>query len=83
MSATPDNTLADPEQLIADLRRRLAEHEAELTQAFGQLATCQITAMMPPSALPHIELFEYKSPSGGRCADGLASRGLLFEPGRG
>jgi hypothetical protein len=38
MSVTPDNTLADPEQLIADLRRRLAEHEAELTQALGQLA---------------------------------------------
>jgi hypothetical protein len=94
MSATPDNTLADPEQLIADLRSRLAGHEAELTQALGQLAivtfnsgtfndTCQITAMMPPSALPHIEPLEYKTPSGGRCADGLAGRGLLLEPGRG
>jgi hypothetical protein len=30
MSATPDNTLADSE-LIADLRRRLAEREAEQT----------------------------------------------------
>ena len=38
MSATPDNTLADPEQLMADLRRRLAEREAELSQALEQQA---------------------------------------------
>jgi hypothetical protein len=25
MSATPDNTIADPEQLIADLQRQLAQ----------------------------------------------------------
>jgi hypothetical protein len=43
--------------------------------------TCQITAMMPPSALPHIELLEYKTPAGGRCADGLAAR--VLEPGLG
>jgi hypothetical protein len=29
MNATPENTAADPEQLIADLRRQLAEREAE------------------------------------------------------
>ena len=29
MSATPDSTLANPEQLIADLRRQLAECQAE------------------------------------------------------
>src|ERR1700730_9522627 len=29
MSATPDNTLADPEQFIADLQRQLAECKAE------------------------------------------------------
>ena len=32
MSATPDSTSADAEQLIADLRRRLAEREAELAE---------------------------------------------------
>jgi hypothetical protein len=88
MSATPDNTFADPEQLIADLRRRLAEHEAELTGSPSSRSTagndtCQITAMIPPSALPHIELLEYKTPSGGRCVDGLAARGFHLEPGRG
>jgi hypothetical protein len=33
MSTTPDNTLADPEQLIADLRRLLAEREADADDA--------------------------------------------------
>jgi len=32
MSATPDSTLANPEQLIADLQRQLAECRTELTQ---------------------------------------------------
>jgi class 3 adenylate cyclase/uncharacterized protein YdeI (YjbR/CyaY-like superfamily) len=32
MSATPDSTSADAEQLIADLRRHLAEREAELAE---------------------------------------------------
>jgi hypothetical protein len=33
MSATPDNTLADPEQLIADLQRQLSECKAERDEA--------------------------------------------------
>jgi len=32
MSTTPDSTLANPEQLIADLQRQLAECRTELTQ---------------------------------------------------
>ena len=36
MSATPDNPLADPEEPITDLRRRLAEGEAELGEALEQ-----------------------------------------------
>jgi PAS domain S-box-containing protein len=32
MSATPDSTLANPEQFIADLQRQLAERDAELTE---------------------------------------------------
>src|SRR6516164_6066135 len=38
MSATPDSTLANPEQRIADLERRLAESRAERIQALRQLA---------------------------------------------
>ena len=33
MSATPDSTLTNPQQLIADLERQLAEREAELAEA--------------------------------------------------
>jgi len=33
MSATPDSTLANPEQVIADLQRQLAERRAELDKA--------------------------------------------------
>src|SRR6516225_3949006 len=36
MSATPDSTLADSEQLVADLKRQLAEREAELVEAREQ-----------------------------------------------
>ena len=32
MSATPDSTLANPEQLITDLQRQLAEREAEFAE---------------------------------------------------
>jgi hypothetical protein len=32
MSATPDSTLANSEQRIADLERQLAEREAELAK---------------------------------------------------
>ena len=38
MSATPDSTLANPEQRIADLERRLAESRAERVEALRQLA---------------------------------------------
>jgi hypothetical protein len=38
MSATPDSTLANPEQLIADLRRQLAESRIERDEAQRQLA---------------------------------------------
>jgi hypothetical protein len=33
MSTMPNNTLADPEQLIADLQRRLSERKAEYDEA--------------------------------------------------
>ena len=38
MSATPDSTFANPEQLIADLQRQLAEFRAERDEAQRQLA---------------------------------------------
>jgi GAF domain-containing protein len=38
MSATPDRTLANPEQIIADLRRQLAECKAERDEREAELA---------------------------------------------
>ena len=43
MSATPDSTLANPEQLIADLQRQLAEREVELAEALKrETATAEV-----------------------------------------
>src|SRR6516162_735164 len=43
MSATPDSTLANPEQLIADLQRQLAECQAERDEALRQqTATAEV-----------------------------------------
>ena len=43
MSATPDSTLADPQQVIADLQRQLAASNAERDEAQQRLAE------VPPS----------------------------------
>jgi hypothetical protein len=39
MSAMPDNTLADSEQRVADLRRQLAQCRAERDEALAQQTT--------------------------------------------
>jgi hypothetical protein len=40
MSPTPDRALADPQQIIADLRQRLAESTAERDEAKRKLKEC-------------------------------------------
>jgi len=48
MSATPDSTLADPEQRIADLQRQLAERTAERDEALArEAATAEIFIGLP------------------------------------
>jgi GAF domain-containing protein len=52
MSATPDSTLADPEdRLIADLQRQLAECKAERDEALArEAATAEVLAVVNASA---------------------------------
>ena len=43
MSATPDSTLSNPEQRIAELERQLAERKAERDEALEQqTATAEV-----------------------------------------
>ena len=50
MSATPDTRLANPEQLVADLQRQLAECKAERDEAFEQqTATAEVLQVINSS----------------------------------
>src|ERR1700746_1599869 len=50
MSATPDNTFADPQRLIADLQRQLAEYKAERDEALEQqTATAEVLQVINSS----------------------------------
>jgi GAF domain-containing protein len=50
MNATPDSTLANPEQLIADLQRQLAECKAERDEALEQqTATAEVLQVINSS----------------------------------
>ena len=51
MSATPNSTLADSEQLIVDLQRQLAECRAERDEALEQqTATAEVLQVINSSA---------------------------------
>jgi two-component system, NtrC family, sensor kinase len=50
MSAPPNNTLADPKQLIADLQRQLAECKAERDEALQrETATAEVVQVINSS----------------------------------
>src|SRR6516165_2775228 len=50
MSATPDSTVANPEQLMADLQRQLSEREAELAEALErETATAEVLQVINSS----------------------------------
>jgi signal transduction histidine kinase len=59
LSATPDNTLADPEQLIADLRRQLAECKTERDEALQrETATAEVLGVINSSPGDLAPVFE-------------------------
>ena len=50
MSAKPDSTLANPEQIIADLQRQLAEYKAERDETLEQqTATTEVLQVINSS----------------------------------
>src|SRR5215468_7606159 len=59
MSATPDNVLADPEQLIADLQRQLAECKAERDQGLQrETATAEVLQVINSSPGNLVPVFD-------------------------
>src|SRR5262245_55253552 len=59
MSATPDNTLADLERLVAELQRQLAERAAERDEAREQqTATAEVLQVINSSSGDLVPVFE-------------------------
>ena len=59
MSATPDSTLNDPQQTIADLKRQLAECRAERDEALArEIATAEVLQVINSSPGDLAPVFE-------------------------
>src|ERR1700739_2169346 len=82
MSAPPDSTLADPEQLIADLQRQLAECKAERDEALQrETATAEVLQVInrsPGNLTPVDDVILEKA----RSLCGVSIGGLMLYDGK-
>src|SRR2546430_2548410 len=77
MSAIPDSTLADPQQIIADLQRQLAECRAERDEALAQqTATAEVLQVINSSSGDFTPVFEAMLEKANALSGG--SHGALF-----
>jgi hypothetical protein len=80
MNATPDNTLANPEQIIADLRRRLAESQAERDEALhGEAATAEVLQVINSSPGDPAPVFDAVLNSAMRLCDASYGHSRIFD----
>ena len=71
MSATPDSTFADPQELIADLQRQLAECRAEHDEALArETATAEVLQVINSSPGNLAPVFETMLEKATRLSEG-------------